>query len=99
MLTLKLVECTDHRVDYGVLIVKNEKITANDIQCKICEFKNSYKAYGYASIDEMKEDGFETMDELLCCGSAAWCIDDLIELAFPESWGVSFLTFDNIVEC
>ena len=97
---LKLVECSDYKCEYGFLVVKNKNITQNDIQEKIYEFKNSYKAYGYSSLKEMREDGFDTVDELFAKGNDySWDIDELIEKAFPKSWKVSVYSFDGTVEC
>ena len=96
---LKLVECSDYDEDYGCLIVRNKNVTADDIQNQIHKFKNSYKAYGYSSLKEMREDGYKTVDDLIDNGCPSWSVDELIEEAFPKSWKVSRYQFDGIVEC
>lgn len=98
---LKLVECTDHREEYGFLMVGNPKVTKEEIQDRIYEFKNSYKAYGYSSLEEMRECGYETIEELLQDEEAAWDewnVTQLVE-SFPKAWKVSLCTVDGIVEC
>ena len=65
MTIFKLVECSDYDEDYGVLIVKNNDVTEIDIQDKIDEFKNSYKAYGYSSLEEMQQNGYETEEDMM----------------------------------
>lgn len=99
MMILKLVECSDYDEEYGLLIVKNKNITEWDIQEKIYEFKNSYKAYGYDSLREMREDGYKTVEEMMCHENSSWDIDRLIDKAFPKSWKVSKYDFDGTVEC
>lgn len=99
MMILKLVECSDWDEDYGCLIVKNKNITEIDIQDRIYAFKNSYKAYGYSSLTEMKEDGYETVEEMMDHEIPSWDVDELVEKAFPKSWKVSRYEFDGIVEC
>lgn len=99
MKNFKLVECSDHDEEYGLLVVKNDGVTVDDIQDKIYEFKNSYKAYGYSSLKEMREDGYKTIDDLFANGDVCWTIDDLMEEAFPKSWKVSLWDIDDVVEC
>lgn len=99
MKVFKLVECTDYKEDYGVIIVRNKNILQGDIQNKIYEFKNSYKAYGYSTLKEMREDGYKTVDDLVTNETPQWDIDDLIKKAFPKSWKVSRYEFNGIVEC
>lgn len=99
MKVFKIVECTDYKEDYGVIIVRNKNILQGDIQNKIDEFKNSYKAYGYSTLKEMKEDGYKTVDDLFINETPQWNIDDLIKKAFPKSWKVSRCEFNGIVEC
>lgn len=99
MMILKLVECSDHDEDYGILIVKNPNITESDIQDKIYTFKNSYKAYGYSSLKDMKADGYETVDDMICNEIPEWDVDQLVDQAFPKSWKVSRYEFDGTVEC
>lgn len=96
---LKLVECSDYDYDYGVLVVGNKNVTKDDIQDKIYEFKNSYKAYGYSSLKEMREDGYKTVDDLICNGDVCWDVDFLVTEAFPKAWKVSRYNFDGLVEC
>ncbi len=99
MAILKLVECSDYNIEYGILVVENDKITPHDIQTKIYEFKNSYKAYGYSSKKEMKADGYKDLDDLINNECPSWDIDDLILKAFPRSWKVSRYDFNGAVEC
>ena len=100
MMILKLVECSDYKIEYGLLVVKNKNVTVHDIQQKIYEFKNSYKAYGYDNLKEMREDGFKTVEELFAKGNNySWDIDRLVDKAFPKSWKVTFESFNGTVEC
>jgi hypothetical protein len=99
MMILKLVECSDWDEDYGVLVVRNKNVTRDDIQNKIYKFKNSYKAYGYSSLEAMRKDGYETVDDLICNEIPEWDVDQLVEEAFPKSWKVSRYEFDGTVEC
>ena len=99
MAIFKLVEGSDYNTEYGMLVVENDKITQHDIQQKIYEFKNSYKAYRYSSKKEMKADGYKDLADLMNNESPSWTIDDLILKAFPRSWKVSLYDFDGAVEC
>ena len=99
MMILKLVECSDYKMEYGILVIKNKYVTKHDIQEKIYQFKNSYKAYGYNNLKEMREDGFNTVNELFAKGDHCWDIDRLVDKAFPKSWKVSVHLFDGTVEC
>ena len=99
MMTLQLVECTDYDVFYGVLQVENPNITADDIQEKIHEFKNSYKAYGFDSLEDMKASGYETEEDLVGNACPEWDVDQLVYEAFPESWGVNYFRYDGLVSC
>ena len=98
MMILKLVECTDYREDYGVIVIKNDKITKEQVQDKIQDFKCSYKAYGYSTLKEMREDGYRTVEELMDSESPCWDVDQLVA-SFPKSWKASRYDFDGIVEC
>lgn len=99
MMILKLVDCSEYDEEYGLLIVRNKNVTEIDIRDKIYEFKNSYKAYGYSSLKEMREDGYETVDDLIGSECPSWDVDNLVEKAFPKSWKVSRYEFDGTVEC
>ena len=99
MMILKLVECSDYKMEYGLLVVKNKNVTEKDIQDKIYEFKNSYKAYGYDNLKEIREDGYKTVEEMMENEDTCWDVDTLVEKAFPKSWKVSAYSFDGTVEC
>lgn len=96
----KLVECSDSDVEYGILLVENSEITEQDIIEKINDFKNSYRAYGYSSVEEMKADGFDSIEELenIINAVPVWTVEQLIDEAFPDDWKVSFLELDGVME-
>jgi hypothetical protein len=100
MLVLRLVECTDCDEEYGVLVIKTEAVTEEDVQKKIYEYKNSYKAYGYDSLEDMRADGFETEEDLadsdIC---PEWYLDDMMADAFPDEWDIELIQYDGTVEC
>lgn len=95
---LKLLECSDYDCEYGIIKIGNKKITREDVQNKIYDFKNSYKAYGYSSLKEIREDGYKTVEEMMINEDTNWDIDQLIE-SFPKSWKVSLFEVDGEVEC
>lgn len=96
----KLVECSDSDVEYGILLVENSEITEQDIREKISDFKNSYRAYGYSSVEKMKADGFDSIEELENIANAVpvWTVEQLVDEAFPDDWKVSFLELDGVME-
>ena len=98
-MNLKLVENSDYNCVYGILTIGNKNIKREDVQKKIYEFKNSYKAYGYSSKKEIKEDGYDSVEEMMKHESTCWMIEDLVEKAFPKSWKVNFIKIDGTVEC
>ena len=98
-MNLKLVENSDHKYVYGVLCIGNPKISEKEVQDKIYEFKNSYKAYGYDSVKEIKDEGYSSVDEMMANESPCWMVEDLAEKAFPKSWKLSFIKIDGRVEC
>ena len=96
---LKLVEGSDRSMEYGFLTVGNEFVSEKDIQNMINEFKNSYKAYGYSTLKEMREDGYKTEEELINSSArTTWTIDQLVA-SFPKTWKVSLHRVCGIVEC
>ena len=98
-MVLKLVECTDYKQEYGLLIVDNPNVTRDEIQEKIYEFKHSYKAYGYNSMREVKDDGYATVDEMMQHESQTWDVARLVAHAFPKAWKVRLCNIDATVEC
>lgn len=96
----KLVECSDSDIEYGILLVENSEVTEEGIREKINEFKNSYRAYGYSSVEEMKADGFDSIEELENITNAVpvWTVEQLVDEAFPDDWKVSFLELDGVME-
>lgn len=96
----KLVECSDSDVEYGILLVENSEITEQDIREKISDFKNSCRAYGYSSVEEMKADGFDSIEELENIANAVpvWTVEQLVDEAFPDDWNVSLLKIDGVME-
>lgn len=96
----KLVECSDSDVEYGILLVENSEITEQDIREKISDFKNSCRAYGYSSVEGMKADGFDSIEELENGTNAIpeWTVEQLVDEAFPDDWNVSLLKIDGVME-
>ena len=98
-MVLKLVECSDYKQEYGLLLIGNPNVTIDEIQEKIYAFKHSYKAYGYNSMREVKDDGYDTVEEMMQCESQSWDVDRLVAYAFPKSWKVRRCNIDGTVEC
>lgn len=82
-----LRENQDPKVIYGILIVEGEGVTAEKVQDKIYEIKNSFADPDSFDDDEEIPDDVVISDE--------YTIEDVLE-RFPEEWNWSFGDYENV---